>query len=224
MPSSACKPPPPGSTLFPYTTLFRSGGARHPPGRAGGRPLRRPGPAPGPGPDLSCRCPPGAARRAHRQPGCRYRSGGDHRPGGPGERSEEHTSELQSRPHLVCRLLLANRHHRAPHSFPTRRSSDLEGLDTPLGERGAGLSGGQAQRLALARIFLADAPLVLLDEPTASLDADTEAVVITALEALARQGRTLVIATHHPALIAMAGRRLHLAEGRLEEVTHVPSP
>lgn len=99
-----------------------------------------------------------------------------------------------------------------------------EGLDTPLGERGAGLSGGQAQRLALARIFLADAPLVLLDEPTASLDADTEAVVITALEALARQGRTLVIATHHPALIAMAGRRLHLAEGRLEEVTHVPSP
>jgi ATP-binding cassette subfamily C protein CydD len=98
------------------------------------------------------------------------------------------------------------------------------GLETPLGERGAGLSGGQAQRLALARIFLVEAPLVLLDEPTASLDADTEAVVISALEALAAQGRTLVIATHHPALIAMASRRLRFDAGRLTEVHHDASP
>ncbi|WP_299312472.1 thiol reductant ABC exporter subunit CydD [uncultured Halomonas sp.] len=99
-----------------------------------------------------------------------------------------------------------------------------EGLETPLGERGAGLSGGQAQRLALARIFLVEAPLVLLDEPTASLDADTEAVVIGALEALAAQGRTLVIATHHPALITMASRRLRFDAGRLTEVQHDASP
>lgn len=95
-----------------------------------------------------------------------------------------------------------------------------EGLETPLGERGSGLSGGQAQRLALARIFLVEAPLVLLDEPTASLDADTEAAVIDALKALAAQGRTLVVATHHPALIAMASRRLRLIDGRLEDAAH----
>jgi ATP-binding cassette subfamily C protein CydD len=94
------------------------------------------------------------------------------------------------------------------------------GLDTPIGERGVGLSGGQAQRLALARVFLSGAPLVLLDEPTASLDVETEARVIEALEALAREGRTLVIATHHPALIAMASRRLAIEAGRVTEVSH----
>ncbi|MCP1328622.1 thiol reductant ABC exporter subunit CydD, partial [Halomonas sp. 707D4] len=73
-----------------------------------------------------------------------------------------------------------------------------QGLETPLGERGVGLSGGQAQRLALARIYLSEAPLVLLDEPTANLDAGTEAVVVEALGRWARAGRTLVIATHHP--------------------------
>lgn len=86
-----------------------------------------------------------------------------------------------------------------------------EGLATPLGERGVGLSGGQAQRLALARVFLCDAPLVLLDEPTASLDAASEARVIEALKTLAQEGRTLVIATHHSTLMAMAHRRLALA-------------
>ncbi|QTF91237.1 ATP-binding cassette domain-containing protein, partial [Halomonas sp. BM-2019] len=95
-----------------------------------------------------------------------------------------------------------------------------ENLETPLGERGAGLSGGQAQRLALARVFLSRAPLVLLDEPTASLDADAEARVVAALAALAEAGRTLVIATHHPALIAMATRRLVIDAGRVREVIH----
>ncbi|WP_252109191.1 MULTISPECIES: thiol reductant ABC exporter subunit CydD [unclassified Halomonas] len=93
------------------------------------------------------------------------------------------------------------------------------GLETPLGERGVGLSGGQAQRLALARVYLSDAPLVLLDEPTSNLDAATEALVIEALNAWARDGRTLVIATHHPQVLTIATRHLHCEGGRVLEVT-----
>ncbi|MDI5983252.1 thiol reductant ABC exporter subunit CydD [Halomonas sp. M4R5S39] len=91
------------------------------------------------------------------------------------------------------------------------------GLATALGERGVGLSGGQAQRLALARVFLSPAPLVLLDEPTASLDADTEARVVEALAELAGAGRSLVIATHHPALMALGDRRLELVAAQPDE-------
>jgi ATP-binding cassette subfamily C protein CydD len=97
-------------------------------------------------------------------------------------------------------------------------ATQSDGLDTPLGEGGRGLSGGQAQRLALARVWLSDAELILLDEPTASLDEHSEAEVIEALRALAGSGKTLVIATHHPALMALADRRVELVKGRL---THV---
>ncbi|MCK2183295.1 thiol reductant ABC exporter subunit CydD [Halomonas getboli] len=95
-----------------------------------------------------------------------------------------------------------------------------DGLDTRLGERGVGLSGGQAQRLALARVFLSEARLVLLDEPSDSLDAESEAVVIEALMALAAEGRSLVIASHRAAPLACADRHLTLRDGRPEEVPH----
>jgi ATP-binding cassette subfamily C protein CydCD len=74
-----------------------------------------------------------------------------------------------------------------------------------VGEDGAGLSAGQRQRIALARAFLADRPLVLLDEPTANLDGDTEAAVIAALRELAR-GRTVLMTAHRPALLPLADR------------------
>ncbi|MBT2788730.1 MULTISPECIES: thiol reductant ABC exporter subunit CydD [unclassified Halomonas] len=93
-----------------------------------------------------------------------------------------------------------------------------EGLDTLIGERGVGLSGGQAQRLALARVYLSDAPLLLLDEPTASLDQETEQFVLAALLELAHEGRTLVIATHHPAVIAVAQRHFAFEQDELVEV------
>ncbi len=95
-----------------------------------------------------------------------------------------------------------------------------DGLDTLIGERGLGLSGGQAQRLALARIYLSDASLILLDEPTASLDNDTEEMVIQALLNWAGEGRTLVMATHHPMAISAAKRHLRVREGLLEEVAY----
>jgi ATP-binding cassette subfamily C protein CydCD len=79
-----------------------------------------------------------------------------------------------------------------------------------IGEDGTGLSAGQRQRLALARAFLADRPLLLLDEPTANLDGETEAEVIAALRGLAAT-RTVVVTAHRPALLALADRVLPLS-------------
>ena len=86
------------------------------------------------------------------------------------------------------------------------------GLDTEIGERGFGLSGGEARRIALARVFLRDPQLLLLDEPTAFLDPETEAALLDALADYAR-GRSLVMATHSPAAMRMAGKVLWLPEG-----------
>ncbi|AZM54282.1 ABC transporter [Streptomyces sp. WAC 01529] len=87
------------------------------------------------------------------------------------------------------------------------------GAGTALGEDGAGLSAGQRQRLALARAFLADRPVVLLDEPTAALDGGTEAGVVEAVRRLA-VGRTVLLVVHRPALLAVADRVVRLEAGR----------
>ncbi|SNY71120.1 thiol reductant ABC exporter subunit CydD [Paractinoplanes atraurantiacus] len=84
-----------------------------------------------------------------------------------------------------------------------------QGYDTVLGDDGTGLSAGQRQRIALARAFLRDAPIVLLDEPTANLDAATADQVMAAIRRLAH-GRTVLIAAHRPELIALAGRVVDL--------------
>lgn len=96
----------------------------------------------------------------------------------------------------------------------TEFASDLpQGLDTLVGEGGFGLSGGQAQRVAVARAFLRDAPLVLLDEPTTHLDPGTEAVVLDALRRLC-VGRTAIVATHARAARGYFGKVLQLSAGR----------
>ena len=87
-----------------------------------------------------------------------------------------------------------------------------QGLDTPLGARGHGVSGGQAHRIALARMFLSDAPVLLLDEPTAHLDDASRDRLMAQIAAFAR-GKTLILATHDPAVAAMAGRQWRIDAG-----------
>ena len=85
-----------------------------------------------------------------------------------------------------------------------------DGLATPLGEDGAGLSAGQRARLALARVVLADRPYVVLDEPTAHLDAETERIMLATLTRLA-QHATVVVVAHRSAVVAAADNLLVLS-------------
>lgn len=92
-----------------------------------------------------------------------------------------------------------------------------QGLATHLGEGGRQLSGGQLRRLALARVWLRDAALLLLDEPTASLDHETEAIIMTGLEQL-RQGRTFIMLTHRSAPLRLVNRIVLLENGHIAEI------
>ncbi|WP_373356272.1 ATP-binding cassette domain-containing protein [Pseudoroseicyclus sp. CXY001] len=80
-----------------------------------------------------------------------------------------------------------------------------EGLATRLGERGGGVSGGEARRLMLARAVMAGGDLILADEPTADLDAETAGRIIAALARIRAEGRALIVATHDPALAEAMG-------------------
>ena len=91
-----------------------------------------------------------------------------------------------------------------------------QGLDTHVGERGFGLSRGQAQRVALARAFLKDAPILLLDEPTAGLDAENESLVLQTLNELS-QRRTVLMLTHRLTHLKRADRILVLENGSIVE-------
>ena len=89
-----------------------------------------------------------------------------------------------------------------------------QGYDTQVGERGVKVSGGQRQRIALARAFLKDAPLLILDEPTSSVDVETEAAILETMDRL-MQGRTSFLITHRASALANCNARLHLEGGRV---------
>jgi len=89
-----------------------------------------------------------------------------------------------------------------------------DGADTLIGEGGRALSAGQAQRIALARAFLGDSSLVVLDEPTAHLDAESERAVADAVRRLVA-GRTALLIVHRPELARAAGRIVELRDGRV---------
>jgi len=91
-----------------------------------------------------------------------------------------------------------------------------QGLDTVIGEHGYGLSRGQAQRVALARAFIKEAPVILLDEPTAGLDVENEHLVLRALDEMS-PGRTVLTVTHRMADVEKADRILVMSGGRIVE-------
>jgi ATP-binding cassette subfamily B protein len=93
-----------------------------------------------------------------------------------------------------------------------------DGYDTPVGERGMRLSGGERQRISLARAFLKDAPMLILDEPTSSVDVRTEATIMEAMERL-MAGRTTIVIAHRLGTLEPCDVRLEIEDGRL---THAP--
>jgi ATP-binding cassette subfamily B protein len=97
-------------------------------------------------------------------------------------------------------------------------ASFAEGYDTPVGERGLRLSGGERQRIALARAFLKDAPILILDEPTSSVDIHTEAGIIEAMERL-MQGRTTFVVAHRLGTLEHCDLLLVIEGGQLVTIT-----
>jgi ATP-binding cassette subfamily B protein/subfamily B ATP-binding cassette protein MsbA len=95
-----------------------------------------------------------------------------------------------------------------------------DGYDTKVGQRGATLSGGEKQRIAIARALLADTPVLVLDEPTSALDAETERALVDALRSSMR-GRTCLVVAHRLSTIRHADQVVFLEEGRIaEQGTH----
>jgi ATP-binding cassette subfamily B protein len=99
------------------------------------------------------------------------------------------------------------------HEFITKLP---DGYDTKVGERGVRLSGGQKQRISIARAFLADPPILLLDEPTSSVEPESEAAIVAALDRL-MAGRTTVLTSHRPSLIRAADVAYVIEDGRVSE-------
>ncbi|WP_207956899.1 thiol reductant ABC exporter subunit CydD [Rubrobacter tropicus] len=151
----------------------------------------------------------------------------------PVEKWRENLALVPQRPHLFYGSVLENIRLARPDATREEvgRAAEMAGADafirnlpqgyeTPVGERGARLSGGEAQRVAIARAFLKDAPILVMDEPTSSLDPESEREIRAALGRLAR-GRTVLVVAHRLNTARGADRIAVLDEGRLVEAgTH----
>lgn len=97
-----------------------------------------------------------------------------------------------------------------------------EGINSPVGERGRGLSEGQAQRIAIARAILRDAPILLMDEATSALDVATERQVLRSILAHCPE-KTCVITTHRPSVLNMCSRVYRVLDTRVTELSEEES-
>jgi ATP-binding cassette subfamily C protein CydD len=153
--------------------------------------------------------------------------------GVPVEEWRENLALVPQRPHLFYGSVLENIRLARPAATheEVERAAELagaakfirglpEGYETPIGERGARLSGGEAQRVAIARAFLKDAPILVMDEPTSSLDPESERALRAALERLSR-GRTVLVVAHRMNTVRGADRIVVVEGGRVVEAgTH----
>ncbi len=151
----------------------------------------------------------------------------------PVEAWREHVALVPQRPHLFYGSVLENVWMARPEASraEVERASKRAGCEafvrrlpagyeTQIGERGLRLSGGEAQRIAIARAFLKDAPLLVLDEPTSSLDPESEEIFKDALDELS-EGRTVLVVAHRLNTVYSADRIAVLEDGRLAEAgTH----
>lgn len=151
----------------------------------------------------------------------------------PAEAWRENVALVPQRPHLFYGSVLENIRIARPGASreEVERAAELagaaefirglsQGYETQIGERGARLSGGEAQRVAIARAFLKDAPVLVMDEPTSSLDPESERLIRAALERLTR-GRTALVVAHRLNTVYEADRIAVLDDGWLAEIgTH----
>ncbi len=151
----------------------------------------------------------------------------------PAKAWRENVALVPQRPHLFYGSVLENIRLARPEASreEVEESAELagvaefvrrlpQGYETQIGERGSRLSGGEAQRIAIARAFLKDAPVMVMDEPTSSLDPESERLIRVALERLSR-GRTVIVIAHRLNTVYEADRIAVLDEGRLSETgTH----
>jgi ATP-binding cassette subfamily C protein CydD len=151
----------------------------------------------------------------------------------PAKTWRENVALVPQRPHLFHGSVLENIRLARPEASrkEVERAAELagatgfieclpDGYNTGIGERGARLSGGEAQRIAIARAFLKDAPVLVMDEPTSSLDPESERRVSEAVERLGR-GRTVLVVAHRLGTVYRADRIAVLDDGRLAETgTH----
>jgi ATP-binding cassette subfamily B protein len=118
------------------------------------------------------------------------------------------------RPHAGKSDIIAAAKAANAHDFISRLP---RGYDTMVGERGLCLSGGERQRISIARAFLKDAPILILDEPTSSVDVKTEAAIVEAMQRLA-EGRTTFIIAHRRSTLEHCDLLLRLEHGRVESL------
>ncbi len=123
-----------------------------------------------------------------------------------------------ARPHAGGTDILAAARAAGAHDFIAALP---DGYDTPVGERGVRLSGGERQRIALARAFLKDAPILILDEPTSSVDARTEEQILEAMKLLMR-GRTAFMIAHRTSTLEICDMRIDVDDGRLAASLEAP--